>query len=40
MAATKFPVALFDTGDNVGGGSSADSTFLLDELLDRRPPAG
>ena len=33
MAATKFPVALFDTGDNVGGGSSADSTFLLDELV-------
>lgn len=33
MAATKFPVALFDTGDNVGGGSSADSTFLLHELI-------
>jgi microcystin degradation protein MlrC len=33
MAAAKFPVALFDTGDNVGGGSSADSTFLLDELM-------
>jgi microcystin degradation protein MlrC len=33
MTATKFPVALFDTGDNVGGGSSADSTFLLDELV-------
>jgi microcystin degradation protein MlrC len=33
LAATKFPVALFDTGDNVGGGSSADSTFLLDELI-------
>ena len=27
MSATKFPVSLFDTGDNVGGGSSADSTF-------------
>jgi microcystin degradation protein MlrC len=33
MAATKFPVALFDTGDNIGGGSSGDSTFLLDELI-------
>jgi microcystin degradation protein MlrC len=33
MAAKKFPVALFDTGDNVGGGSSADSTFILDELV-------
>ena len=33
MSATKFPVALFDTGDNVGGGSAADSTFMLDELL-------
>ena len=33
MAATKFPVALFDTGDNVGGGSSADSTFILEELV-------
>jgi microcystin degradation protein MlrC len=33
MSATKFPVALFDTGDNVGGGSSADSTFILEELV-------
>jgi microcystin degradation protein MlrC len=33
MSASKFPVALFDTGDNVGGGSAADSTFLLEELL-------
>ena len=33
MAATKFPVSLFDTGDNVGGGSSADSTFILQELV-------
>jgi microcystin degradation protein MlrC len=36
MAATKFPVTLFDTGDNVGGGSSADSTFILDELLKQK----
>jgi microcystin degradation protein MlrC len=35
-AAPKFPIALFDTGDNVGGGSSADSTFMLAELLDQK----
>lgn len=28
-----FPVALFDVGDNVGGGSAADETALLEELL-------
>jgi microcystin degradation protein MlrC len=33
MAATKFPVALFDTGDNIGGGSAGDSTFILEELV-------
>ncbi|MBI1788854.1 MAG: M81 family metallopeptidase [Acidobacteria bacterium] len=33
MAGGKFPVALFDTGDNIGGGSSGDSTFILAELL-------
>jgi len=33
MAADRFPVALFDTGDNIGGGSAGDSTFLLDELI-------
>jgi microcystin degradation protein MlrC len=36
MAATKFPVALFDTGDNIGGGTAGDSTFLLDELLKQK----
>ena len=36
LAATKFPVSLFDTGDNVGGGSSADSTFILHELMNRK----
>lgn len=39
ITATKFPVALFDTGDNVGGGAAADSTFLLDELI-RQKAAG
>ena len=33
ISATKFPVALFDTGDNIGGGSAGDSTFILDELV-------
>lgn len=27
------PVALFEIGDNIGGGSSGDATFLLGELL-------
>ena len=29
----RFPVALFDVGDNVGGGASADETTLLEEFL-------
>ncbi|HEU0120401.1 MAG TPA: M81 family metallopeptidase [Bryobacteraceae bacterium] len=33
MRAAKFPVALMDTGDNIGGGSSGDSTFLLEQLI-------
>ena len=36
MRATKFPVALMDTGDNIGGGSAGDSTFLLSELLKQK----
>jgi microcystin degradation protein MlrC len=39
MSATKFPVALFDTGDNIGGGSAGDSTFILEELV-RQKAAG
>ncbi|MEZ5402420.1 MAG: M81 family metallopeptidase [Bryobacteraceae bacterium] len=35
-AAAKFPVALFDTGDNIGGGSAGDSTFLLDEFIKQK----
>ena len=31
--ASKGPVVLMDMGDNVGGGSAADSTFLLEEAL-------
>jgi microcystin degradation protein MlrC len=33
MAADKFPVALIDMGDNIGGGSAGDGTTLLGELL-------
>jgi microcystin degradation protein MlrC len=33
MHATQTPVALFDIGDNIGGGSAADSTIILEQLL-------
>lgn len=33
MASQHFPVTLLDFGDNIGGGSAGDSTFLLAELL-------
>src|SRR5882724_733019 len=33
MESKAFPVTLLDTGDNVGGGSAGDSTFLLAELV-------
>jgi microcystin degradation protein MlrC len=36
MRSDRFPVALFDAGDNVGGGSAADETALLAELLRQR----
>ncbi|MDA1312349.1 MAG: M81 family metallopeptidase [Acidobacteria bacterium] len=36
MASDKFPVSFMDTGDNIGGGSSGDSTFILDELLKQK----
>ncbi|MBM3766799.1 MAG: M81 family metallopeptidase [Acidobacteria bacterium] len=36
MKAPKFPVALMDTGDNIGGGSAGDSTFILAELLKQK----
>ena len=35
MAATATPVALFEFGDNVGGGSAGDATILLKELIDQ-----
>jgi microcystin degradation protein MlrC len=33
MASDRFPVALFDTGDNIGGGATGDETTILAELL-------
>jgi len=33
MQSDRFPVVLMDSGDNIGGGSSGDSTFILTELL-------
>ena len=36
MNAKKFPIALFDTGDNIGGGSAGDSTFILEELVKQK----
>jgi len=33
MASDKFPAALIDMGDNIGGGTAGDSTFILEELL-------
>lgn len=36
MNATATPVTLFDAGDNVGGGSAADSTIILEELLKQK----
>jgi microcystin degradation protein MlrC len=36
MESAETPVVLVDMGDNIGGGSAADSTFLLAELLRQR----
>lgn len=36
MNESKFPVAFMDTGDNIGGGSAGDSTFILDELVKQK----
>ncbi len=33
MAATETPVALFELGDNIGGGSAGDATIILEELI-------
>ncbi len=39
MESSKFPVVILDSGDNVGGGSPGDSTFILSELV-RQKAAG
>ncbi len=36
MESSKFPVVLMDMGDNIGGGSAGDSTFILTELLKQK----
>jgi microcystin degradation protein MlrC len=33
LAADKFPVVLVEMGDNIGGGSAGDATFILSELV-------
>lgn len=38
MAAQKTPVVLVEMGDNIGGGSAGDSTFLLRQLVDQKAP--
>lgn len=38
IKAARFPVALFDAGDNIGGGSTGDETALLEELLKQKVP--
>lgn len=32
----KFPVTLMDAGDNIGGGSAGDATFMLAELMKQK----
>ena len=36
MTNGQWPVALMDAGDNIGGGSAGDSTFILAELLKQK----
>lgn len=33
------PVAIADSGDNIGGGGSGDGTYLLKEILDQKVPS-
>jgi microcystin degradation protein MlrC len=40
LQATRTPVVLVDTGDNVGGGSAGDGTVLLGEMLRQRATDG
>jgi len=36
MESDRYPVALFDIGDNIGGGAPGDETIILSELLRQR----
>jgi microcystin degradation protein MlrC len=36
MGNDQFPVTLMDAGDNIGGGSAGDSTYILAELLKQK----
>ena len=36
LASEETPVSLFEMGDNIGGGSAGDSTFVLEQLLRQR----
>ena len=36
MEGDKFPAVLIDMGDNIGGGTPGDSTFILDELIKQK----
>ena len=40
MAAPAFPVVLMDTGDTSAADSTGDGTFILQELIARRPRGG
>ena len=39
-ASDRFPVVLVEMGDNIGGGSAGDATFILASWLTRKLPAG
>jgi microcystin degradation protein MlrC len=36
MASDRFPVVLVEMGDNIGGGSAGDATFILSELVKQK----
>jgi microcystin degradation protein MlrC len=36
MGSDRFPVVLVEMGDNIGGGSTGDATFLLSELISQK----
>jgi microcystin degradation protein MlrC len=36
VSSDKFPIVAMDTGDNIGGSSSGDRTFILTELLQQK----